>query len=257
MSNKKTMIDWSHFETRSERGTLLIRSTIEGALTDLDVWAFNQRTGVDMANSPWLISWKSVLGKVKMLDEHGALSIDRAKLIKLLEDDLDGWEDFQKKKPLGGGLQMPALDAATLKKVVAKLHSVFDARQTEEIEIGILAAFCAGLEGDIDEYKTWIKAAARMQAQLFSVGAGAAPRVRRLTTTKGRPTGLEAFDNSRTPRPAGSSANDEKTISKFTKTVKELGFRTKREFEEAKDKLRTQAPTVGQLRNYMAEKSPN
>ena len=251
MRDKKTsrqnnmLIDWSHFETRTPKGTLLVVSTVEKAMLDLDAWAYGQRTGTAIMNSDFVVGWKSVLTKLGMIDAGGNLNIDRKQLWKALEQELDSYEPVYMQKRSGA----PMLDPEVAKKTSEQMHKIFAARKEEEMEVGILAAFAAGIEGDPEEWKGNIRGAARAYPQHFSIGSGGAPKIRRLQKRDGKLTGVPAFDNT---RKAGGTSNDDVVYMRMSKGVRELGFTTGEQFEAAKKSLGTKAPTVAQLRNWLA-----
>lgn len=193
------MLDWSLFEQRTDGGTLLVGMTMKGAELDLDQFCFAERTGVPMPRGERLhmVPWKSVLAKLEMSPGD----IDRKKLLSALEKDLDGYETAQANKRSMGFV--PSIDPKELKETTGNLHKVFTKYKSDELEIGVLSAFyTVDFGGDVEENKSLIRSVMRHPSNMnvFSIGAGGAPRVRRLQSATGKKTGLDPFDTTRKPR---------------------------------------------------------
>ncbi len=201
-----------------------------------------------------LVGWKSVFAK---LADAGVLDIstptnlstlEHKNLLGALEEDLKEW---QQKQAAGMRASAPVVDPKVATKLIATLHKVFSTRKTEEIEIGALGAYAqmvGELDTELDAIKNLIRAVAKLNPNMFSVGAGGAPRVRRLHTAQGKTTGLEAFDTSRGG--GGVSAGSD-GLQRFSKRVKALGFATKLQFEKAKKDIGSDAPTAEQLSKWI------
>lgn len=220
---------WELFEMRTDGGTLLTDATIKNALLDLDGFCFSERTGVVMpvGKRLFLAPWKSILSNDKV--EMDLDSIDRKKLFSLLEKDLAHWEDVQATKSISAA---PSMDPKELKEASSVLHKVFGGRKTDELEIGSLAAFYSieSEETDLEHIKAKIRTVAKLSPNIFSVGAGGAPKVRRLQTATGKTTEQIAFNNTR----GNGSAASNKEVMRFTSKVKALGFKNRNQFDSAK-----------------------
>jgi hypothetical protein len=203
-------INWEHFATYTDAGTLLVRSTLEAAGMDLDQWAWLQRSGIEVSSMPkgtriHVAPWKSILShpSVGLFDDVRAGNLTtaaRKKLFSQLETDLDTWQEHNQARVRAAVPSMDPKEAAT---AIKNLHSTFQKWKSNELEIGMLAAFyTADHGGDPDENKNLITAVLKQAAatNVFSKGAGGAPKVRRLQTAQGKPTGLDAFDTTRKPR---------------------------------------------------------
>lgn len=229
MSSKPLGISWELLLETTEMNTPMVYSTIQKALTDFDQWHFEYRTGVEMIN--WgdkrrrTIPWANILESLDMSPD----ALDRKALISVLEKDVLEWLETRKAIGMPG---VPSLSEADAKKIMQNLHKTFNARNANEMEIGVLAAFYSVETGeeDIEEIKSNIRAVAKMHPESFSVGAGGAPRVRRLVNTKGTSTGMEAFDTSRKqrqesgPRPKGLLRYGEATMQQ----MEQAGLQTSR-----------------------------
>lgn len=144
------------------------------------------------------VAWKSVLEKVGM----SVGSVDRKKLWSALETDLANYETQQANKRTSS--MVSSIDPGELKSGVKNLHATFgNHAKSNELEIGALAmAYTMDHGGDFEENKGLVRSIVNHPSNqnVFSIGAGGAPKVRRLQSATGKPTGLEAFDKTRKPR---------------------------------------------------------
>lgn len=209
---QRFLLDWSLFETRTESGTLLLTATLAAVGFDLDHWAFQQRTGVDImpvGQRLWIAPWKSILGNEKAQPAMKNGSVDRAKLFSILEKDLEGWEAA---KASFRGASAATVDPKELKEGSANLQKVFAKYKSDELELSVLAAFyTVDFGGEVEDVKNMLRSVIRHPSNqnVFSIGAGGSPKVRRLQTAAGKSTKQEAFNLVRKPRKSkGVSSED-------------------------------------------------
>jgi hypothetical protein len=199
------LVDWDHFATFTDSGTLMVSSSVNAALMDLDSWAFQQRTGFQMPKGQRssIVPWGGVLKNEKVGMTIGG--IDRKKLISLLEKDLDLWETTKaSQRATSAG---PAVDPKMLKEVTAALHKVFTTVKVDTLDIGGLAGIYTAQEGgDYEENKATIRSVLNHPSvhTTFSMGLGGAPKVSRLQTATGKKTGAEPQSRARKPKGSNS-----------------------------------------------------
>jgi hypothetical protein len=197
------LLDWSHFEQRTDSGTLLVGLTLEAAQMDLDQWAWQERTGVIMPRGTrnHMVAWKSVLTKLNMSPGD----LDRKKLLSALDEDLKAYESAQAAKKTSF---MPSIDPKELKDGTAALHKLF-AKFGDVVGIEALAAFyTVDHGGDLEDNKNLIRSVVRHPANqnVFSIGAGGAPKVARLQSATGKATGQKSLFKERKPRSPNRTA---------------------------------------------------
>lgn len=202
-----------------------------------------------MANSKNLVAWNSVFTKLAlapapMTKELGA---------KLTED-LADWLQVQATK---GAAEAPAFSEKECKEYATLIHKTFNDYKVESVELSVLAAFYSVKNGgEIEDIKGIVKGVAKMIPDTFSIGAGAAPKVRRLKTVSGKATGQEAFDNT---RKAPASGNRSKGLLRKTKSTVEAFKASGVEMTDANfgawvkhcDKHDVAEPTAEQLKEFL------
>jgi hypothetical protein len=201
---EEVLIDWELFAVFTDSGTLMVRSSVQAVLMDLDSWAFSERTGFPMPKGQRtsIVPWGGVLKNP--LVNMGIGNIDHKKLINILEKDLDAWETAKAATKSAAG---PSVDPKMLKEVSAALHKVFTTVKTDTLDIGGLAGMYTAQEGgDYEENKATIRSVLNHPSvhTVFSMGLGGAPKVSRLQTATGKKTGAEP--QSRARKAKGSSS---------------------------------------------------
>ncbi len=149
-----------------------------------------------------IVPWGGVLKNEKVGMSLG--SIDRKKLISLLEKDLDAWETAKASTRAAAG---PSVDPKLVKDISAGLHKVFNTLKTDLLDIGGLAGmFTAQEGGDYEDNKANIRAVLNHPSvqNTFSMGLGGAPKVSRLQTATGKATKAEPQSRARKPRGSNS-----------------------------------------------------
>jgi len=149
----------------------------------------------------FMVPWGSVVGKTGL----SADSVDE--IMAAVKDDFEAWRAH---KPASGN--GPTLDEDTLAAYAKALHAVFTAKFQKTNEAGLESiATLISLQADfekstVDAITRDLRAVAKELPTVFSVSAGALPRIRRLASTKGKSTGLEAFVR------AGRRAKKDETV---------------------------------------------
>lgn len=219
-------IDWSVFVQLTDRGTTLLRATVNQARFDLDSWAFQERSGINMPVGQRInmVAWKSVFEKLEM----DPATADGKKVFSALEKDLEAWLQRQ---AAAGTASIPALDPKVEAKVIASMHKVFNDRKTNEMVIYALSALMSvdSDEKDLDKIGSDIRAVAKRNPKLFVVGRGGSPVVYRLLDKTGKATKVVLPESSSN----GGGASKKLMPTKYTSTIKNLGI-SKSQHEAAK-----------------------
>lgn len=225
------VMSWDSLAVRTESGTLLVGLTMKQAQMDYEHWQWQERTGFHMDNvsrkgnaivigyagpskADRRLPWTNILAACGY-DAAGEVD---AKFWTMLEKDLKDWEDS---RPKGGFGTVPTIDPEFEKAAPKILHGVFKARKSNEIEIGALAAYyqiTSETDMELDEIKENIRALAKKNPDNWSVGAGGAPKVRRLKDATGKDTDVDAFDTTRKKR-SGATPKGLLRLSDATKAA--------------------------------------
>jgi hypothetical protein len=247
-------IDWGLFIRKTAAGTLRKSATVQAAFFDLEVYLQQERTGMAKTGE-FVAPWKSILNRLLGEGAWTFADIDTAKVIDGLEGDLQDWQNKQRTLAslIGGGDKQ--LSDAEARAIGTKLHATFKTHGAHEYSLDALSAFYHIDHGvPFADAKTDIRAVAKKNPAIFSIGRGPAPAVRRLQTPKGSPTGQSAFEYKEKGSSPNVGAGNDKPLERYMQArFAPLGI-TKQQFEAAKKSFGGRAVTVAEVQEFLGHR---
>ncbi len=259
MLPKKTFvvnIDWSMWVVETEQGTLLWRATLAGLIYDLDLFLWQQRTGVIIQMSDTVVvrmPWFKLFTDLKI--DFSLPEKDRKRLFGWLEADCDTWLANRSTvvKPGEKPLDKKFSEETDALK---RLHSIFS-MCGNIIDYNILVGmFVMQLPPEVQ--KKWYLDRTKEQLRLYIQQAlknafvtQGAPfqQVYRTQDEKKKPTNVVIP----TPRVRGAAVSkDDKPVERYTAAIKNIGI-AKADFE-ALVEAGGGSTTIRKVKDYQEKK---
>lgn len=218
MANYSSLeLDFSEWLKTTANGTLLKRRTVQYLTMDLDLFCFQQRTGVIAMADTQSVSrfpWKKVFNALE-IDPRNP---DKQKILDFLDTQID--EFVKNRKSSSSGNTSATVDPEFAKSAPSHLHAILKSAQNS-IDLNTLAGYfamkteTAPTKSNTDHIREQIRLLAKKFPETFVVSGKGIAKVYRLKDSKGKETGVEMDE----PKVGASSVIPMKRLTSRTKNA--------------------------------------